>query len=1400
MAQIDFTKFNQQAESNNKVGTLESMLAGVGSGLIAIPKGFFSLGASLLDLGVNSGKAARVEAWFDDLTEFDEKAEATAAGKITELLVNIGIPGGVAFKGASGLAKTAMLASKNGKYVKLNNPKLVKAADEALELTAKGKGRQFMAGAIGGGVAEGVFVGDVEKTGSFGDLLGGPTAINRDDDNALTEVLNRVKFGTEGALFTGILGGTGTIIKKITNRNQMLDTANSSFDRLIDKFAQGFRSRSGLTPELFNLKRISGGFESQDINVAQNLSRSLELNIDALFPFFRNIGNKQTTVQRNNFLKEVNDVLLSGEAKISDELIDANGLNSRNAAFNKETARRGRTDFGPMDDIIYDNYKYVKVNKKGTRVPSTKFEEGSIKVPADNAKVIGGVNKVKETIRKFATSPEKAKEIEGQILGGLRTMRDKWSELFSKLGGSLDGPQITEFKSLFGKKFSSFLGSTYDIFQNQSIIPFFRYKPMAQQIEKTKQIFKDSYIEAEFLKVNPGVKITGEEGAKLIEQFKLANPLKVLEDLEAEQYVADIIKPGNVRLPKAMRMDKDSQAYFNIPDFFVGRTTLDLSNKTRVGGAKANIDQLIKSEDRKVFENLFGKQQNPMATMINGMGRLSAITRRNLLYKDIFAKNEEVIATWMKATDKRSVAQPMFARTEDEARLFFGADDYRAIAPVDEAQKLNISKTSGATTPFSGIGNTYYARNGVASAIEGTSFAKKDPGFLERLYGSLILYPKAASQIAKTILSPVTHLRNFVSAGAFAAANGVIPLADPAAIKQAYQALQTGLKGTRQQNEFYQELLALGVVNRNVRVGDLSRLLEDVDFGSTMTSDKGMRLLLRPLSKLKSIGQDLYTAEDDFWKIYTWAIEKNRIEAAFKSKGIIKNTNASIRRNGVDIKFDDQFLKEEAADIVKNNIPNYDYVSDFVKGLRKAPIGNFVSFPAEIARTGTNIVRRALREISETIEIVDGTGKIIQKIKPLQEIGYKRLFGFATTVAAVPVATTAAFQALYDVTDEERDAIRRYVAEWSKNSTILPIKQEDGSFKYVDFSHANAYDTLIRPIQAVINSVQDGRTDEDGIMDDFAKGLFTAMSEFAEPFISESIWTEAAADIIVRKGQTRNGFRVYSEQDTAGDKNRKIMQHLVKAQMPFSFNQLKRLDRSLKENRVFTKSKYDEYGQDFEFGDEFQGLFGFRPVDINPERALKYKSANYQRGSREAKSLFTRATLKGGPIEGREVVDAYINANRALFDVKKNLKLDIDAARTLNISDAGFSSATDRISNIELSAIDSNVFRPIRVSMEVRQAFAENAAKIGAANPYEDAASVIDQIQGELSSLSLDEAEMPFIENPLLPVVESNPITGANTIPNLGQVTQAQMSQSNNPNNYYSLTNDQKREKLFPND
>ena len=408
------------------------------------------------------------------------------------------------------------------------------------------------------------------------------------------------------------------------------------------------------------------------------------------------------------------------------------------------------------------------------------------------------------------------------------------------------------------------------------------------------------------------------------------------------------------------------------------------------------------------------------------------------------------------------------------------------------------------------------------------------------------------------------------------------------------------------------------------------------------------------------------------------------------------------------------------------------------------------------------------------------------------------MFGFGTTVAAIPMGTVAAFQALYDVTDEEREAIRRYAAKWSKNSTLLPIKQEDGTFKYIDFSHANAYDTLIRPIQSVINSVAEGSTDQNGMMDDFARGMFTAMAEFGQPFISESIWTEAVLDIIARGGRTREGFQVYNPEDTQGDKNSKIMAHLVRAQMPFSFNQIKRLDQSIERIDVVTKGKFDEYGQEYEFGDEFQGLFGFRAVNINPERTLKYKVADFQRGSRDSRSLFTRLTLKGGPIEPTEVVDAYINANRALFENQKNFKLDLEAAQLLNISEAGFDAATDRVSGVALDAALESEYRPYVLSAEVLSAFEENADRIGVSNPMDTAETVIDDLADQFSELSLDLDEFPVFENPFVTQTQSNPVTGPNTL-NLPNVNQQIMTQSQAANQFSNLTMGQKIRLLFPN-
>ena len=1294
-------ELNIAAEDNNKVGTIESILAGVGSGLLAIPKGFFSLGATLLDLGVDQNRAARVEAFFDDLTTLDEKAEATVAGQITEALVNIGIPATAGFRIGSKIAVDAMKAANRGKYFKPTG-EVKKLADDVLKLNLKGKTNKFIGGALGGGVGEATFVGDVEQIGSFGDLIGGPTEIDRETDDPLTDLLNRVKFGTEGALFTGVIAGTGKVIKKLTNRNKNITDSNDKIDRFIDKIASGFRARSGKTQEFFDIERTNIGERSADAVAAKNISRELDISIDKIFPPFRNIGNRVNQKKRDELLKEINDLLLSGDAQIDD---------------------LGYAKFGALDQT-----KKEALLKK---LQGLKVDEDTI----------------------------------GTIFGSLTTIRDRWADLFSNLGRTLGKNEITEFKKLFGNKFKNYIGATYDVFQNKSILPFFAYTPTREAIERAKTVFKQSADEAG----------------------------KPITDLQAEEIVANAIKDPN--LPKGFRLDKPSDVIFKVPDFFVNRTVLDETLQRRTKQPLVSIGEIKSKADREVFEELFGKQRNPMQTIIGATAKLSMLTRRNMFYRDLLKKNDEVAELYRSGTSK---TKPFLARSEEEARELFGTD-FVPVEVIDPAKRLTIDAgkgvkkevldkgniAMGATNPFSE--QSFFARPGVAKALKDTGLQQQEPGMLGQLYQSLVLYPKGLSQVAKTILSPVTHMRNFVSASFFATANGIIP--DGEAVKQAYQALQAPLKGTRQQNDLYEKLLKLGVVNSNVRLGDLTRLLEDVNFGETMTSDKGFRMLLKPLSKLKSVSQDLYTAEDDFWKIASWAMEQKRLEKSLTNAGLTKGQ--TFKRNGIDTVFDNDFLENEAADIVRNNIPNYDYVSDFVKGLRKLPIGNFVSFPAEIARTGTNIVRRGLREINETIELADGT-----IVKPFQSIGYTRLFGMGATTIAVPAATAEAFAAIYNVTDDEREALRRYVADWSKNSTLLPIKDENGNFKYIDFSHANAYDTLVRPIQTVINSVADGRTDEDGIMDDFIAGMFGSMSEFAQPFISESIWTEAVADIIARGGRTRDGFQVFNPQDTAGDKAYKIMGHLVEAQMPFSLNQLKRLDRSIESIDVIQKGKFDKFGQAYEFGDEFGGLFGFRTVAVNPDRTLKFKVADYQRGVRESRQLFTREALRGGPIEPRDIVDAYINANRALFGVRKDFKLDLDAARTLGITQSGLQTSTDRLSSIEVGSIDQNIFRPINISTEIQQAFAENAAKIGEPNPLIGAFDALANIRSQLFNTSLLEPEFPFIENPLLPIAQDTPVTPQTL--NLPSINSNIINNPNAAGSFSGLSTAEKLRILFP--
>jgi hypothetical protein len=1275
-------------KKDKEVGLTTSILAGLGSGVFKIFEGAATLGATLLDLGVDRNRAEAVEEYFDNLNPFDEAAEATAAGKITELIVNIGIPGGLAFKVGSGLTKATLQAKKAGKYLSRNE-----------------KLKRYGKGALAGGAAEAAFVGDVEDAGTFGDFLGGPTEIDRESKTPQAELANRLKFGLEGGLFTLGIGAGARGISKLRNQAGSGKAITDPVSRWIDKWvSKPLRARGPAAQEGFVAEKAYQGLLGRDTNIAENAMIKIDTITNRILKNFKRSGNKVDADKRKELLKKMNDILTDG-----------NNLNPTIDDAGKVTLRT-----------------------------------------IDSDKVIDFSN---DLINNYKADPKDVAE----LVQNFNDMRGTWSELFTLMGSRLTPSALEDFQKVIPKQINDVLDRGYEVFKNSPMSVADNYGPSSKVI-------------------NTAVKEFQEEAAK--------KGVELSEDV-AKNMVNEVW--ANAKLPRGVMMNENTKSGVvrlgSVPNFFLKSEADNLLSKkgdfVKTSGGK-NLSELT-GVGEQVIKKLLGKTENPMSTIVEGTNALSIQVRLNQYLDDLVKQSNVLKKNWDEWDSGGRVGPeprvPFLVDNPGEAKKYFGAAaknnvDYEIIAPakggsirstklgrfedidakikpVDEIEAARLEEldiVDELTNPIAGK----YALSDYAQALkEVDNLKKKD--LPATLYQNLVLYPKATSQMAKTILAPFTHARNFISAAAFAAANGFVPFGNTKDVKRAFDALQ--LKGFRKDNEFYQELLELGVVNSQVQVRQVMDLMEDVKFGEVLNKVgadyNGFNTFMKGLKKTQKFAQDAYTAEDDFWKIFTYLGEQARLKNAYKAKGLQFGddivevvTDAEGRKFDRKIGvFNDEYLKKQSAKLVKNNIPNYAFVSEFIKGLRKLPVGNFVAFPAEIMRTGTNIVSTALDEIFFTARI---NGK---EVNPLRARGLQRLTGMAATTAALPMGTVAMFQTLNDVSDDELEAMRRYVPEWSKNSVLVPFKDKEGKLSYVDFSHLNAYDTLTRPIQTVLNSVNSGNEDKDGIMDDFILGLIESTKEIGQPFISESIWTEALQDvapILGRGGRDAAGREIYNQDpaiDPLGSKIMKSVAHLVEAQAPLNWRQLGRLGLALRP--IDSLGKYDDRGNEYELGNELLGIAGMRRVNIDPRKSLNYKITNFKDGVRNARNLFTRETLRGGVVTAEEMVNAYINANRALYEINRRMFLDIDAAKILGMDeDAIATNMFDRGERRNFNSLNEGEFRPLSISSDVQELYEIRASELGAPNPYEAAEGVIERIREVLESVPLNADVFPNIENP----------------------------------------------------
>src|SRR5210317_379946 len=899
-----------------------------------------------------------------------------------------------------------------------------------------------------------------------------------------------------------------------------------------------------------------------------------------------------------------------------------------------------------------------------------------------------------------------------EIIDVIDEARGTFSNLLDTTG-KFNAPEL---KDILKERIKTSVKNTYKIFEINPVLGVFgRYRPTNDSMEQAINFFRKQIADN-----NPDVKYNPDS----------------LQYYEDAKFIVDKILDDGIKAKKRTR---------GIPDIgYLNKTLEDLP-----GGKFVNEIIEKTGEPPAVIKKLLGEMSDPRYSIFNAITELSGMARTSAMFKEMFDANEAA----QKLGERGS-----FWKSADEAKK--ATNNKADIVKVgDELGGMSQFKAGNIENPLAPLYTTRDIADGLKRANgltegyftaavkgkEGATVAEKGASFL---YRNLVLFPKATAQLAKTVLSIPTHLRNLISAGAFASANGILfeGLLDPKLLgnsfRKGWQISGVGnIKNTRFDDaafeKAYRELLELGIVNSQTQIGDLKNLLRDVNFGDKLTDlDSMLSPMMSRLKKIPEYLQGKYVAEDDFWKITNYFVELERRQNAYKKAGITKSLDE---------------LKQEAAGIVRNTVPNYSYVGDFVRTARLLPVGNFMSFPSEMIRTTVNIGEQAIKEMKHSKPTIGSnvtpyvlereSGLMVKNDNPMYRIGATRAAGMAFTLGAVPTMFVEGAKALYDVTEDELKALRQFVPDWSKNSTLIPVKNTStGELSYIDFSHSNAYDLLARPFRTLSNEIISGVNDGDTILKGFIAGAEEAVTEIASPFIDESIWTEAAADISLypllpgRGGRTRDGRVLYTDQTPLVDRTYIKMRHLLKAIDP----SLQKYGRII---QAATKTP-TKTGEQLELNDEIAGIIGFRPITVDPVKAMGFKIAEYQRGIREARREFTGGyfgLLRGGPIDPNDVITRFYESNKARFNVQKEMYKNINAAQILGTAsnklrtefkDRQLSSQT--FTNLERGKFDS--YFP---SQDIQERFREIARDLGTFDVFKQVLPTLNVMRRDMNRLSL---------------------------------------------------------------
>ena len=498
-----------------------------------------------------------------------------------------------------------------------------------------------------------------------------------------------------------------------------------------------------------------------------------------------------------------------------------------------------------------------------------------------------------------------------------------------------------------------------------------------------------------------------------------------------------------------------------------------------------------------------------------------------------------------------------------------------------------------------------------------------DPDFVQAMQGvggvldNLINIPiyreimqgKVLVQVGKTLYSPQTQVRNVSSAAFFALMNGHI--GGMASVTNAMKIVlddifEAGKKNIDevQFNNYVEKLVRLGVWDENVVASELKAVMNQLKNNSIRTSDQLFDKLIKmaPTDKVAR----LYAGGDNLWKHFGYEYSKSQLNMALKNIDDVKAWHRDMGiefvenniRTGVK-KTLDEHLDEASAWLIRNTYPTYSKVPPAIQNLRKVPLGAFISFPAEILRTGTNITATALKEMSSSNPAI-------------RQMGIRRALGAFMTSYATGTGLVQIAQFLTNSTDSQWDAYKRSAsASWNKNSSLLAIEGwKNGESAAINFSYFSPYDSLFAPLESAINMAASQKLNPQET-DAYVMSLMFAddgpVMTLLAPFITEPIGYDRVLDVTVRNGRKQLGGTVFAESDSLPDKFTKSFAYILDGVKPGVLVSADKIAGALGKD-------LSRGGKPLNLKDELLALLaGTRIIRIDVKSDLKYAAANMNR-------------------------------------------------------------------------------------------------------------------------------------------------------------------------------------------